>query len=90
MNGCELEAERRADHPPPDRAFGDEPGKRGRLRVVPPHEAFREDEPLAVGEVERLFGVRCPRGERLLAEHVLPRSERSERPLHVQRIREEM
>jgi hypothetical protein len=58
------------------------------LRVVPVHEGLHQDPLLLVGDVEgRLRVVRVP-SQRLLAEDVLARPQRVDRPLDVHRVRE--
>ena len=88
VHGGELKAEGGADEPQAsDRAFGDEFAQLAGLWMVTPHEAFGEDEARRLGAVERLLHLFGPTRERLLAEHVLPRLEGPQRPLHVQRVR---
>jgi hypothetical protein len=71
-----------------DRAVPDERAQPVRLRVVAVHERLRQHAPCPLRRVEGALGVRRPRRERLLAEHVLPRLERPHRPLDVERVRE--
>src|SRR2546423_11888313 len=55
---------------------------------MPEHEALGEHEPFLLREVDPLLDVGRTPGERLLAEHVLPRLERAHHPFDVQRVRE--
>src|SRR5215208_4657270 len=69
----ELEAERRADDSqPPDGIVGDETLEGARLRVMPPHETFGEDEASTLGDVEGRLDLVCSSRERLLRQDVLP------------------
>ena len=84
-----AEAERRADHPrPADRPAVDELGQLPGLRVVAPHERLHQQAPGPVGRVEGGLDLRGAARHRLLAEHVLARLERADRPLAVERVRE--
>ncbi len=84
---AEVERERRAHEAHlPD--LGQQVDERAHLRVVAPHEPLGEDEPLPLGDVERVLDLRGAARERLLDEHVLARLERAHRPLGVQRVGE--
>ena len=59
-----------------------------RLAGVPPHERLHQDEPGAIGGVERLGHLLGPPGVRLLAQHVLAGRQAGHRPRVVERVRD--
>src|SRR5207302_885169 len=82
-------AEGGPDEPQPaDRALGDELGQPLRLRRVPPHERLHQQAACVFGGVEGVLGIGGGSRERLLAQHVLARLERADRPRHVERVRQ--
>ena len=82
-------AEGRADHPElPDRSAFDELDEPVRLRVVAIHERFAEETTRPLSGIEGPRHLVRPAVERLLAEDVLSRLERADRPLHVHRVRQ--
>ncbi len=85
----ERVAERRADEPQlADRALVDELLRTLRLRVVAVHERLAQQAAGALGRVERRLDLVGVARHRLLAEHVLARLERLDRPLAVHRVRQ--
>src|SRR4029079_11438066 len=83
------EAERRgAETEPPDRPALDELLEAPRLRVVPVHECLHENPAGLLGGVEGPLDVLWMAAERLLAEDVLARLERLDRPLDVHGVRQ--
>ena len=75
-------------HQPPDPARGDQLAGRDPARVQPVHERLHEPDAFGLADgdhVGRLIGVHR---ERLLAQHVLPRTGRGLRPLGMEVVRE--
>ena len=85
--GREVEGKGGADdsHPPGD-ARVDQLGQPARLRMMPPHEALREDEPGGFRAVEGLLDLVRVLRERLLDQHVLAGIECPQRPLDVKAV----
>jgi hypothetical protein len=71
-----------------DLAAGDDVVHPLRQRVVPVVERLHHHEPGAVGRRRDLLGFGGVRGERLLAQDVLARRDRLQRPLRVQSVRQ--
>jgi hypothetical protein len=85
----EREAEDGADHTEtPDRSLLDELLQPLRLGVVAVHERFHEQAEGPVGGVEGALDVVGVAAEWLLAEDVLARFQRADRPVDVQGVRE--
>ena len=78
------EAECGADQPElPDGAVVHELREPERLRMMAPHETFHQVQPLALRDVECALRLRLVGCQRLLAQDVLARLERPDRPLDV-------
>ena len=58
------------------------------LRMRAHHERLADLDPAAIAHGEQRASVRCRKGDRFLAEHVLPGFGRPHRPGHVQVIRQ--
>src|SRR5437868_868399 len=71
-----------------DRAAADELEEPRRLRMVAPHERLHQQAAVSLCGGERALDLGRVARERLLAQHVLARLERTDRPLHVRPVRE--
>src|SRR5947209_1093116 len=90
LDSLHLAVAAELDHRAPGvpRVLAYELGQPLRLPRVPPHERLHQQAACVFGGVEAVLGIGGGSRERLLAQHVLARLERADRPRHVERVRQ--